>query len=89
MTPATRKNGQRLGEPVVALRMSTPGMHEQVQLTTPRRQSKIQIHTVIAATTGMAQASEQRDLQDEPWPRARAFMSTASATPMATRDERR
>ena len=55
-----------------------------VQLTTPRRQSNSQFQTVIAATTGIAQASSI-----EIWMMMRtalltAFISRASSTPMTT-----
>ena len=54
------------------------------QLSRPRRQSTIQIHTVIAATTGMAQATSRATWRVTRTHGSRAFISTAIAPPMAT-----
>ena len=53
-------------------------------MTTPRRQSNSQFQTVIAATTGMAQASSSAICRMMRTARPMAFMSSAIPTPMTT-----
>ena len=53
-------------------------------MSRPRRQSTIQIHTVIAATTGIAHATRRATCSTMRGQVSRAFISTAIAPPMAT-----
>ena len=54
------------------------------QLTTPRCQSNSQIHTVMAATTGMAQASSIATCSTYRVTLPTAFISRATPTPRTT-----
>ena len=83
MTPATVKKDSGSASQLCPWAPSTPSW-TRAQLSRPRRQSTIQIHTVIAATTGIAHATRSATWSTTRGQVSRAFIRTAMAPPMAT-----
>ena len=83
ITEATTKKDSGSASQLWPSAPSTPS-RTRAQLSRPRRQSTIQIHTVIAATTGIAHATSSATWSTMRGQVVRAFISTAIAPPMAT-----